>query len=92
MKRDTPPGAMREGGVHCCSSALDGANFADCAGASLGDCPLQGCTRFGVSRRPGANRYCRDIEVAPLGLGVCPCGPLVCEPDRLHTKLECAGD
>ena len=92
MKRDTPPGAMREGGVHCCGFALERANFADRAGASPGDCPLQGCPRFGVSRRPGANRYCRDLEVAPLGLGVCPCGPLVCESARLHAKLECAGE
>ena len=48
VKRDTPPGAMREGDVHCCSSALELANFADCAGASPGDCPLQGCPRFGA--------------------------------------------
>ena len=47
---------------------------------------------YGVSRRPGANLRCCDLEVAPLGLGVCPCGPLVCESDRLHTKLECAGE
>ena len=46
VKRDTPPGAMREGGVHCCSSALERANVADRAGASPGDCPLQGCPRF----------------------------------------------
>ena len=90
VKRDTPPGAMREGGVHCCSSALERANFADRAGASPGDCPLQGCPRFGISRRPGANRCCRDLEVAPLSFGVCPCGPLVRESDRLHAKLECA--
>ena len=62
VKRDTPPGAMRQG------------------------------PRFGVSRRPGANRFCRDLEVAPLSLGVCPCGPLVCKSDRLHAKLECAGE
>ena len=29
-------------------------------------CPLQGCPGSGVSRRPGANRCCRDLEVAPL--------------------------
>ena len=36
MKRDTPPGAMRGGGVHC-GFALERANFADRAGASPGD-------------------------------------------------------
>ena len=45
-----------------------------------------------VSRRPGANRCCRDLEVAPVSFGVCPCGPLVRESDRLHAKLECAGE
>ena len=92
VKRDTPPGAMRGGGVHCCGFALERANLADRAGASPGDCPLQGCPGFGVSRRPGANLRCCDLEVAPLSFGFCPGGPLVRESARLHAKLECAGE
>ena len=91
VKRDTPPGAMCGGGVHCRVSALERANF-DRSGASPGDCPLQGCPGYGVSRRPGANRFRRDLEVAPLSFGACPCGPLVREADRLHAMLECAGE
>ena len=83
---------MREGGVHCCVFALERANFADRADASLGDSPLQGCPESGVSRRPQANRFCRDLEVAPLSLGVFSGGPLVRESARLHAKLECAGE
>ena len=92
VKRDTPPGAMRQGGVHCCGFALERANFADRADASSGDCPFQGCPGSGVSRRAGANRFCRELEVAPLSLGVCPGGPLVRESVRLHAKLECGGE
>ena len=92
VKRDTPPGAMRGGGVHCCGFALERANFADRAGASPGDCPLQGCPGSGVSRRPGANLRCCDLEVAPISFGFCPGGPLVRESARLHAKLECAGE
>ena len=89
VKRDTPPGAC-EGGVHCCSSALERANFADCAGASPGDCPLQGCPRFGV-----AGQELIDVAaILRLLLSVLgsACGPLVRESDRLHAKLECAGE
>ena len=92
VKRNTPPRAMRQGGVHCCGFALERANFADRADASPGDCPLQGCPGSGVSHRPGANRFCRDVDVAPLSLGVCPGGPLVRESARLHAKLECGGE
>ena len=56
------------------------------------DCPLQGCPGSGGSRQPGASRFCRDLEVAPLSLGVCPGGPSVRESARLHAKLECAGE
>ena len=72
MKRDTPPRAMRGSGVHCCGIALERANFVDRAGASPGNCPLQGCPGYGVSRRPGANRFRRDF----LGwlLSVLECG------------------
>ena len=87
VKRDTPPGAIRGGGVHCCSSALERANFADRTGASPGDCPLQGCLGYGVSRRPGADRFRRDLGVAPHSFGLRPCGRLVRESDRLHAKL-----
>ena len=90
VKRDTPPGGR--GGVHCCGFALERANFADRAGASPEDCPLQGCPGSGGSRRPGANlRFC-DLEAAPLSFGFCPGGPLVRESARLHAKLECAGE
>ena len=88
MKRDTPPGAMREGGVHCCSSALERANFADCAGASPGDCPLQGC-------RVVASQELIDIAAILrllLSAWGSARGPLVCESDRLHAKVECAGE
>ena len=54
----------------------------------LPDCPLQGCTGYGVSRRPGANRFRRDFWVPPLSFGVRPGGRLVRESDRLHAKLE----
>ena len=90
VKRETPPGAMRGGGVHCCGFALERANFPDRAGASPGDCPLQGCLGSGFSRRPGANLRCCDLEAAPTSFGFCPGGPLVRESARLHAKLECA--
>ena len=78
VKRDTPPGAMRGGGVHCCSFALERANFADRAGASPCVRPLQGCPGSGVSRRrPGANRFRRDLGVAPLSFGLRPTGARV---------------
>ena len=88
MKRDTPPGAQRGGCVHSCGSALERANFVDRASASPGDCPLQGCLGYGVSRRPGANRFRRDFGMAPLSFGLWPCGRQVRESDRLHAKLE----
>ena len=91
VKRDTPPGAMCGGSVHCRGSALERANF-DRAGASAGDCPLQGCPGSRVSRQPGANRFRRDFGMAPFSLGVCPGGSLVRESARLHAKLECAGE
>ena len=91
VKRDTPPGAMCGGGVHCRGSALERANF-DRAGASPGDCPLQGCPGSGVSRQPGANRFRRDFGMAPLSLGVCPGGPLVRESARLHAVGVCWRD
>ena len=83
VKRDTSPGC-----VHSCGFALERAHFADHDGSSLGVCFLQGYPGFGVSRRPGANRCCRDLEVAPLSFGFCPCGPLVHQSDRFHAKLE----
>ena len=44
---------------------------------------------FGVSRRrPGANRFLRDLGVAPLSFGLRPCGQQVRESDRLRAKLE----
>ena len=92
VKRDTPPGAMCGGGVHCCGSALERANFVDRAGASPGDCPLQGCFGYGVSRRPGANSFRRDFGMAPLRFGVRPGGRREREADRLHAMLECAGE
>ena len=60
VKRDTPPGGMCGGGVPCRVSALERADF-DRAGASPGDCPLQGCPGSRVSLRPGANRVRRDF-------------------------------
>ena len=92
MKRDTPPGAMRGGGVHYCGIALERANFVDRAGASPGNCPLQDCPGYGVSRRPGASRFRRDFWVAPLSFGVRPGGRMVGESDRFHAMLECAGE
>ena len=91
VKRDTHLGATCGGGVHCRGSALDRGNF-DYAGVSPGGCPLQGCPGSRVSRQPGANRFRHDFRMAPLSLGVCPGGPLVRESDRLHAKLECAGE
>ena len=88
VKRDTPPGAMCGGGVHCRGSALERANFVDRAGASPGDCPLQGCPGSRVSRWPGANRFRRDFGMAPLRFGERLGGRRVRESDRLHAKFE----
>ena len=65
------------------------AQIADTDSASLGVRPLRGCPRFGVSRRrPGANRFRRDLGVAPPSFGFRPCGRRVRESDRLHAKSE----
>ena len=74
MKRDN---ALLEQRARLCSLLLvlllnEPILLTDHVGASPGDCPLQGCPGFGVSRRPGANPRCRDLEVAPLSLGFRP--------------------
>ena len=89
MKRDTPPGAQRGGCVHSSGFALERAQSVVQDGASPDVRPLQGCPWFGVSRRrQGANRFLRDLGVAPLSFGLRPCGQQVREFDRLHAKLE----
>ena len=86
-------GAQHGGFVHSGGFALERAQSAVQDGASPGVRPLQGCPGFGVSRRrPGANRFRRDLGVAPLIFGLRPCGRQVRESDRLHAKLECAGE
>ena len=78
VKRDTLPGAMRGGWCSFFVVLLLNEPILLMVLVLLLEIALcRVAPRFGVSRRPGANRCCRDFEVAPLSFGVCPCGPFI---------------